>query len=57
MNSLKNMQHFNSERKLHGAIFQYIASQLISSEEEFQIREIFAVIDRNGDGTITKDEL
>lgn len=57
VNSLKNMQHFNSERKLHGAIFQYIASQLISSEEEFQIREIFAVIDRNGDGTITKDEL
>jgi Ca2+-binding EF-hand superfamily protein len=42
---------------LHAAIFQYVASQLVSSEEEYQIREIFTLLDYNGDGTITRDEL
>jgi Ca2+-binding EF-hand superfamily protein len=57
MNAFKNLKNFNSERRLHAAIFQYVASQLVSSEEEFQIREIFLVIDFNGDGIISKDEL
>jgi len=57
VNSLKNLKNFNSERKLHAAIFQYVVGQLVSSEEEFQIREIFSVLDKNGDGTITKEEL
>lgn len=42
---------------MHAAIFQYVASQLVSSEEEYQIREIFTLLDYNGDGTITRDEL
>ena len=57
MNAFKNLKNFNSERRLHAAIFQYVASQLVSSEEEFQIREIFQLLDYNGDGTISKDEL
>ena len=55
--SLQKLKDFNSKRKLHAAIFQYVASQLVSSEEEYQIREIFTLLDDNGDGTITKDEL
>lgn len=35
VNHLKNLQHFTSGRKLHAAIFQYVAHQLITSEEEF----------------------
>ena len=34
-----------------------MAGQLVTSEEEYQIREIFSILDSNGDGTITKDEL
>jgi Ca2+-binding EF-hand superfamily protein len=34
-----------------------VASQLVSREEEFQIMEIFRVLDKNGDGTITREEL
>jgi calcium-dependent protein kinase len=57
VNALKNLQNFTANRKLNAAIFQYIAGQLITPEEEFQIREIFEVLDSNGDGIITKEEL
>jgi hypothetical protein len=33
--------NFTQGRRLQAAIFQYVAHQLISPDEEFQIREIF----------------
>ncbi|CDW79639.1 protein kinase domain containing protein [Stylonychia lemnae] len=57
LNSLKNLQNFHSERKLQASIFQYIANQLISTDEEQELRVIFQALDANGDGVISKDEL
>jgi calcium-dependent protein kinase len=39
------------------AIFQYIANQLISAEEEQELRMIFYNLDENGDGVLSRDEL
>ena len=56
-NILKNLQVFNSERKLQSAIFQFIANQLVSKEEEHEIKLIFEGLDENGDGVLSKQEL
>ena len=54
---LQNLKSFNSERKLQSAIVSYIANQLVSKEEEIQIRQIFESLDENGDGVLSKEEL
>ena len=41
VNVLNNLMNFTQGRRLQAAIFQYVAHQLISPDEEFQIREIF----------------
>eukprot|EP00347_Sterkiella_histriomuscorum_P009461 403341129 len=52
------LQNFvRNERKLQASIFQYIANQLISTDEEQELRRIFQALDENGDGVVTRDEL
>mmetsp|Transcript_14376 Transcript_14376/g.13962 ORF Transcript_14376/g.13962 Transcript_14376/m.13962 type:complete len:149 (+) Transcript_14376:1298-1744(+) len=56
-NIIKNLQVFNNERKLSQAIFQYIANQLVSKEDEREIRKTFECLDEDGDGVLSKEEL
>jgi Ca2+-binding EF-hand superfamily protein len=53
---LKNLENFNTERKLQGALFQYIANQLISPEEEVDLQELFNSMDDDGNGTLCREE-
>ncbi|CAD8139837.1 unnamed protein product [Paramecium pentaurelia] len=55
--SLKRLQDFDSKNKLKYAILQFITVQVVSSQEKDDLLKIFQDIDRNGDGTVSKEEL
>lgn len=55
--SLANLSIFDSQNKIKDAVRTFIASQLISSEETKQAKEIFRALDENGDGKLSKQEL
>jgi calcium-dependent protein kinase len=55
--SLIQLKEFNSISKLKDAIYGFIAAQIMSHSETKDMREAFRKIDKNGDGTITQDEL
>jgi Ca2+-binding EF-hand superfamily protein len=42
---------------LHQAVLTYAVSQKISTEEEREMGELFKSIDKNNDGTLTREEL
>lgn len=56
INVMSNLQNFNAERKLQGAIFLYITNQLVTEKEEVQLQEIFSQMDTNGDGVLSRQE-
>lgn len=55
--NLKNLKNFRAEQKLQQAAFTFIASQLASKEEKQQLLETFRTLDKNGDGTLSRDEI
>ncbi|CAD8061384.1 unnamed protein product [Paramecium sonneborni] len=55
--SLKRLQDFDSKNKLKYAILQFITVQVVSSQEKDDLQKIFQEIDKNGDGTVSKEEL
>ncbi|CAK75108.1 unnamed protein product (macronuclear) [Paramecium tetraurelia] len=55
--SLKRLQDFDSKNKLKYAILQFITVQVVSSQEKDDLLKIFQDIDKNGDGTVSKEEL
>lgn len=57
MKSLKNLSHFRANRKLQQATLEFIASQMISSQETKYLRDAFIAIDANGDGKLSLEEL
>ena len=46
-----------AETKLQEAFYVYISSHFTLKEEKEKFRSVFQTIDKNGDGTITKQEL
>lgn len=54
MDKLKNFKTYSSMQK---AVLSYMAGHIISKEEESKFRDIFLMLDANGDGVLTRDEL
>ncbi|CAD8178920.1 unnamed protein product [Paramecium octaurelia] len=55
--TLSKLQDFDSKNKLKYAIFQFITVQVVTNQEKTDLLKIFQEIDKNGDGTVSKDEL
>lgn len=56
-NALGNLRGFRSGQKLKTAASAYIGSQLISKSEKEKLGKIFKLLDKNGDGKLSKDEI
>ncbi|CAI5465467.1 unnamed protein product [Closterium sp. Yama58-4] len=54
---LSRMQSFQAMNKLKKKALKVIADQLSSAEELQGLQEVFKIIDENGDGTLTLEEL
>ncbi|OMJ70518.1 hypothetical protein SteCoe_31492 [Stentor coeruleus] len=52
-----NLKGFYNRNKLHNAISAFISSQIISSKETKELRNLFKSLDTNGDGRLSKEEL
>lgn len=55
--NLANLRNFRAEQKLQQAAFTFIASHLTSKEERNQLIETFKALDKNGDGTLSREEI
>ena len=56
-NMLKNLEMFTTKNKLQEGIFYYFINHMVSKKEHAELAETFKILDINGDGEITKDEL
>jgi calcium-dependent protein kinase len=56
-NVLENLCTFNNKVKLKSAIFTFIATQCVSQKDLKELTYAFKVLDNNGDGKVSKDEL
>lgn len=55
--ALEGLFAFHSSQKLQNAVLTFIASQLSQIEDFQEISEFFRILDKNGDGRISKEEL
>eukprot|EP00826_Nyctotherus_ovalis_P034980 TRINITY_DN2959_c0_g2_i2.p1 TRINITY_DN2959_c0_g2~~TRINITY_DN2959_c0_g2_i2.p1 ORF type:complete len:239 (+),score=42.85 TRINITY_DN2959_c0_g2_i2:982-1698(+) len=55
--TIANMSKFYLSDKLQQAAMMYIATQLMSQKEKERLTAIFMALDKNGDGSLTKEEL
>ncbi len=53
----RNLKVFKAQNDMQKAVLAYLASQRTDQETERKVREVFAALDRSGDGTITAAEL
>lgn len=56
-NALGNLKSFSSGQKLKLAASSYIGSQLISKSEKEKLAQMFKLLDTNGDGKLSKNEI
>ncbi len=54
---LNNMRNFKTQHKLQEAALTYIASQLTTSQEKEKLQNTFIMLDLNGDGRLSTDEI
>lgn len=55
--ALKNLLYFKAENQLQRAIMLYFVTFYDLKEEKKKLTEVFKSLDKDGDGTITKEEL
>ena len=55
--TLKSLSQFETESKLQRATLAFIVSQLMSSDELGNLRDVFREIDQNGDGMLSEEEI
>lgn len=55
--SMQSLQEFCATSGLQRAVFSYISEHFTAAEEEKKAREVFEVLDVNGDGQLSKEEL
>jgi calcium-dependent protein kinase len=54
---IQNLSHFQAGSRLQQVTLSFIASIMFSGQEMKELREAFIILDTNGDGHLTKDEL
>ncbi|CAG9335365.1 unnamed protein product [Blepharisma stoltei] len=54
---LENLKQFSNTLKLRDTIMSFIAAQIINNKDFKEIRQIFSVIDKDGDGKIGREDL
>lgn len=55
--ALSNLKNFRAEQKLKQATLAFIVSQCLTKEETDKMGEIFAAMDKNNDGMLSKEEI
>ena len=55
--TLSNLRNFRGDQKLKQATLSFIASQLVSKDETEHLEKIFQLIDKDGDGNLSKEEI
>ena len=55
--ALEQLSQFHCSQKLQNAVLTFIASQLSQNQDFQEITEIFKILDKNGDGRISQEEL
>ena len=55
--SLMSLASFRTETKLQQTVYAYIVSQMLDSKTFTKLREVFADLDKNGDGLLSAEEL
>jgi len=55
--ALTSLSKFHAESKLQEAALTIIISQMVNRNEEQQLRENFKLLDKNGNGQISREEL
>ena len=55
--ALENLKNFHASSKLKDAIITFITAQCTSFKETRELKEIFLMIDKDGDGKLSKSEL
>ena len=56
-NALENLKHFSNLNKFRDAILVFISSQIVSSQDTKELRELFKSLDENGDGKLSVEEM
>lgn len=54
---LKNLLNFRMENKLRDAVHTFITTQLVNPKEAKDYRDVFRMLDKNGDGKLCRQEL
>ena len=55
--ALSNLKNFRAEQKLKQATLAFIVSQCLTKDETDKMEEIFAAMDKNNDGMLSKEEI
>jgi len=55
--SLRNLKDFRAKNQLQEAILYFLVNQLTSVDEKNELMAQFTMIDKDGDGLLTRDEL
>jgi len=55
--SLENMKRFKRDKQFEQATISFIVNQVITKEEQSELRKQFMEWDKNGDGVLSKEEI
>ena len=55
--SLENMKRFKRDKQFEQATISFIINQVITKEEQSELRKQFVEWDKNGDGVLSKEEI
>eukprot|EP00828_Plagiopyla_frontata_P008040 TRINITY_DN13920_c0_g2_i1.p3 TRINITY_DN13920_c0_g2~~TRINITY_DN13920_c0_g2_i1.p3 ORF type:complete len:209 (-),score=61.01 TRINITY_DN13920_c0_g2_i1:43-669(-) len=54
---LENIRNFDAKNKLKTSIMAFIATQIMNSQEQSELRKAFSAMDKDGDGVLDKQEI
>jgi len=54
---LENLKNFHKNSTLKVATLSFISSQLTTKDEREELARVFKLLDKNGDGRLSKDEV
>jgi calcium-dependent protein kinase len=57
LGSMNSMQEFNVKSGLQKAVLSYASGHFMAEEQEKKAREVFEMLDVNGDGQLSREEL